>query len=88
MAKSLEDILASVQPEAMRKALEDKRSQFMQMLAEAVVLYQMNECNPRLKGDEKKAALKGHAATVEKWQWAIENIDERLNGADKALRGS
>jgi len=87
VTRSLEEIIAAVNPEAMRAALVQKRSNCETELAAMAAAYRMESDNPLLKGAERKAELAKYAALIRKWQWAIDYIDARLGEADRALSG-
>ena len=85
--KTLEEIIAAVPADALRRALEQKRAECEAEKALSVVEYGIEKVNPHLRGAAKKRALARIEDTIRKWVWAIDNIDERLDGADDALRG-
>jgi hypothetical protein len=85
--KSLDEIIAAVEPDAMRKALEQKLQAYQGALAESIATYEIEKANPLLKPDAKKAALVPLEGVIRKWAWAIGEIQDRLNSAQEVLHG-
>ena len=90
--KPLDEIIASVSPEAMRDALEEKRDRFEALLAERVVAYEIEKANPMPATKEDREAQKVSVKDIErdirKWAWALEEVGRRLGDSVKALHGN
>lgn len=86
-------ILQQVDPDAFRRALQEKRDLCLRALAAAAVDFELEQANPEYPDDaagcqQRLNSLKAVGAQLEKWRWCLDEIDRRLNGSAGALHGS
>lgn len=86
MTRTLEEITEALEPEAVRNALKQKLTQVNAMLTEAVIDRQVEEVNPTLEGEVKKAVLKQLAERIINLDQIRGDIQKRLDSSDEALR--
>lgn len=87
MKKSLEEIIAAVDPAQMRQSLTEHRERMEKDLADHVAAYLIEEANQMLSDEERAKVLEIHAKRIEALHGSIVDINERLDTSDKALTG-
>ena len=84
---NIDDIIAAIDPESMRVALQEKRGQLERILAVKAVEYSLEQQNTYVSSDGKQAGLLELKRQILMFKDAIDEVDSRLNGASEALHG-
>ena len=83
--KSLDEIIAEVNPDVMKTVLTERREKIERLLTEDVLNLQLEELNPDLNAADKAASLAQIKKRVLGWQRFLDEIDGRLHGAKAQL---
>ena len=83
--KSLDEIIAEVNPDVMKAVLTERREKIERLLTEDVLNLQLEELNPDLKPADKKASLTQIVTRIHAWQKFLDEIDQRLHSAHAHL---
>jgi len=84
----IDDIIAKVDPDALRTALSEREAQFRAQLAELVASYRIEQANPHLVGDERVQTLERLERRMRVTAWGIGEVERRLSAAADALHAT
>jgi hypothetical protein len=85
VTRSIEEIMAAVNPDAARAALADKRTELQGMIARLAVDYQLERENPSADAEQRTAVLAALERQITTLDWAVQEIDRRLSASAEAL---
>jgi hypothetical protein len=85
MTRTIDEIMARVDRQGFRQALEKQQAELRGRLEALAASYTIEAANPYLKGETKAAALKPLESQIIALDWGITEIASRLEEADEAL---